>query len=45
MLRGVLQVNFVCILMLKKKFQRPRRRLDDNTKIGLTDIGWGYAMD
>jgi hypothetical protein len=44
-LRGVPQANFVCILMLNKEFQRPRCRLDDNIKIGLTDIGWGYAMD
>ena len=42
MLRGVLQVNFVCNLMLDKEFQTPRHRLDDNIKIGLTDIGWGY---
>ena len=40
MLRGVLQVNFACILMLNKGFQWPRRRLG-NIKIGLTDIGWG----
>ena len=45
MLRGVPQANFVCILMLNKEFQRSRRRLDDNIKIGLTDIGCGYAMD
>lgn len=44
MLRGV-QVNFVCSLMLNKEFQRPGRRMDDNIKIGLTDTGWGYAMD
>lgn len=44
MLCGV-QVNFVCILMLNTEFQKPRRRLDDNIKTGLTDIGWGYAMD
>jgi len=30
MLRGVLQVNFDCILMLNKEFQRSRRRLDYN---------------
>lgn len=45
MLRGVLQANFVCILMMNKEFQRSRRRLDDNIKIGLTDNGWEYAMD
>lgn len=27
--------------MLNKEFQRSRRSLDDNIKIGLTDIGWG----
>jgi hypothetical protein len=37
---GVLQANFVCILMPNKEFQMPRRRVDDNIKIGLTDICW-----
>lgn len=40
MLCGVLQANFVCILMPNKEFQMPRRRVDDNIKIGLTDICW-----
>jgi hypothetical protein len=42
-LRGVLQDNFVCILMLNKEFQRSRRRLEDNIKTGLTDNGWGVC--
>jgi hypothetical protein len=44
-LRGDLQANFVCILMLNMGFQRSRRRPDDKIKICLKDNGLGYAMD
>jgi hypothetical protein len=43
-LRGVLQVNFVCILMLNKEFQRPKRRSDDDTKIGLRRMVGGMGL-
>jgi hypothetical protein len=29
----------------KRLLERPRRRWEDNTKMNLSDVGWGYGLD
>ena len=29
----------------RRLFERPRRRLEDNIKMGFREIGWGHRLD